>query len=79
MLPEIVVEGYKELRADHPEIVVTDEEVEDSLNSVQEQHATYTPVEGRPLADGDFAQVSLDGRPEEDGDTNPSPFTWMTS
>ena len=51
ILPEIVVEGYKELRADHPEIVVKDEEVEDALNSVREQHATYTSVEGRPLAE----------------------------
>ena len=43
VLPEIQVEGYKELRADKPEIAVTDEEVEQALNSVREQHATYTP------------------------------------
>ena len=59
VMPEIVVEGYKELRADHPEIAVNDEEVEDALNNVREQHATFTSVEGRPLADGDFAQSSL--------------------
>ena len=70
VLPEIVVEGYKELRADHPEIVVKDEEVEDALNNVREQHATFTSVEGRPLADGDFAQSSMDGKPKEDGDTS---------
>ncbi len=56
----------KELRADHPEIVVKDEEVEDALNNVREQHATYTSVEGRPLADGDFAQSSMDGKPKQD-------------
>ena len=65
VLPEIVVDGYRELRADHPEIVVKDEEVEEAVNSVREQHATYTSVEGRPLADGDFAQSSMDGRPKE--------------
>ena len=48
VLPEIVVEGYKELRADHPEIVVKDEEVEAALNNVREQHATYSSIEGRP-------------------------------
>ena len=32
VLPEIKVEGYKELRADKPEITVTDEEVEQALN-----------------------------------------------
>jgi trigger factor len=65
VMPEIPVEGYKELRADKPEIVVSDEEVEQALDNVREQHATFTSVEGRPLADGDFAQASLDGRPKD--------------
>src|SRR6266702_4151113 len=39
IMPEIVVEGYRELRAEHPEITVTDQEVEDALNNVREQHA----------------------------------------
>ena len=72
ILPEIVVEGYKDLRAEHPEIVVKDEEVEDALNGVREQHATYTSVEGRPLTDGDFAQSSMDGKPK-DGEDKPQP------
>jgi trigger factor len=72
IMPEIKVEGYKELRADHPEIVVKDEEVEEALNNVREQHATFTSIEGRPLADGDFAQASMDGRPkEEDASAKP--------
>ena len=65
IMPEIKVEGYKELRAEHPAIEVKDEEVEEALNSVREQHATYTSVEGRPLQDGDFAQASMDGRPKQ--------------
>jgi trigger factor len=65
IMPEIKVEGYKELRAEHPEIAVKDEEVEEAMASVREQHATYTSVEGRPLQDGDFAQASMDGRPKE--------------
>ncbi|HVO63334.1 MAG TPA: trigger factor [Terriglobales bacterium] len=65
VMPEIKVEGYKELRAEKPEITVTDDEVEQTLNSLREQHATFTPVEGRPLQDGDFAQVSLHGQPKE--------------
>ncbi len=70
VLPEITIEGYKELRGERPEITVTDEEVEQTLNGLREQHATFTPVEGRPLADGDFAQVSLDGQPKQ-GDGKP--------
>jgi trigger factor len=76
VMPEIPVEGYKELRAEHPEIVVKDDEVEEALNNVREQHATFTSVEGRPLADGDFAQASMDGKPKDgdgDGDDKPQP------
>ena len=73
VLPEIQVEGYKELRADKPEIAVTDEEVEQSLTGVREQHATYTTVEGRSLSEGDFAQASMDGKPKDDGDPNIKP------
>jgi trigger factor len=60
VMPEIVVEGYKELRADHPEIVVKDEEVEEALTSVREQHAAFAPVEGRPLDDGTAQPVHMD-------------------
>jgi trigger factor len=70
VMPEVKVEGYKELRADKRDVSVTDEEVEQSLNGLREQHATFTPIEGRALADGDFAQVSLDGQPK-DGDGKP--------
>jgi len=70
VLPEIKVDGYKELRADKPAISVTNEEVEQRLRNLQEQHATFTSVEGRPLADGDFAQISMDGKPKE-GDDKP--------
>ena len=73
VLPAIQVEGYKELRAEKPEITVADEEVEQALNNVREQHATYTTVEGRALAEGDFAQASMDGKPKDTGDPNTKP------
>ncbi|HVI09902.1 MAG TPA: trigger factor [Candidatus Binatia bacterium] len=69
VLPEIQVEGYKDLRADKPEITVSDEEVEQALNSLREQRAAYTSVEGRALEPGDFAQASMNGRPKDPGDT----------
>ncbi len=69
VMPEVKVEGYKELRAEHPEITVTDQEVEESLKGLQEQKAAFNPVEGRPIADGDYAQAAIDGVPkvEEEG------------
>jgi trigger factor len=74
VMPTIRVEDYKALRADKPDVSVTDEEVEQSLKSLQEQRATFTSIEGSPLADGDFAQVSLDGKPKdaEGGSTSPA-------
>jgi len=72
VMPEIKVEGYKELRAEHPEIFVTDQEVEDSLKALQEQKATFAPIEGRAIQDADYAQVSLDGLPKpEEPSTKP--------
>ena len=70
VMPELKVQGYKELRADKPEISVTEQEVDETLNGLREQHATYTSIEGRALADGDFAQVALDGTPK-DGEGKP--------
>jgi trigger factor len=64
VLPEVKVEGYKELRAEHPEIAVTDTDVEQALSDLREQRAEFHPIEGRALAEGDFAQVSLDGTPK---------------
>ena len=65
VMPTIRVEDYKELRADKPDISVSDEEVEQSLKNLQEQRAAFTTIEGSPLGDGDFAQVSLDGKPKD--------------
>jgi len=72
VMPEIKVEGYKDLHSEKPEINVTDEEVEETLNGLREQHATFSSVEGRPLADGDFAQAALDGQPKDkDAESKP--------
>ena len=70
IMPTIRAEGYRDLRAEKPAISVTDEEVAQSLDSLRVQHATFSSVEGRVVADGDFAQVSLDGKPK-DGDGKP--------
>ncbi len=64
IMPEIPLEGYKELRPDKPEIAVSDADVEQAIADVREHHASFNPVDGRALADGDFAQVSLDGTPK---------------
>jgi trigger factor len=67
VLPEIKLEGYKELRVEKPEIAVSEADVEQAITDLRERHASFNPVEGRTLADGDFAQVSLDGNPKTEG------------
>jgi trigger factor len=64
ILPEIKLQGYKELRAEKPEIAVSEADVELALSDLRERHAAFNPVEDRALADGDFAQVSLVGNPK---------------
>ena len=74
VMPEIKVEGYKDLRAEKKDVSVSDEEVQETLKGLQEQHATYTSIEDRALGEGDYAQVSLDGEPkdkEKDADAKP--------
>jgi len=66
VLPEIKLEGYKELRAEKPDIAVSEADVDQALADLRERHATFNPVEDRALANGDFAQVSLDGNPKVD-------------
>jgi trigger factor len=70
VMPEIKVEGYKELRADKLEIAVGDEEVEQSLEGLRERHASFVAVEGASAAEGEYVQVSLDGQPKQ-GDGKP--------
>ncbi len=65
VLPQIQVEGYKELRAEKADLSVSEEDVDQAINTLREQRATYTTVEGRALAEGDFAQASMDGKPKD--------------
>jgi trigger factor len=47
---------------------ITDEDVAKTLEEMRERAATFAPVEGRTIQDGDFAQVKLIGTPEGGGD-----------
>ncbi len=64
IMPEIQVSGYEELRAEKADSSVSDQEVEEALGRLREQHATFNAVDDRELGDGDFAQVSLVGTPQ---------------
>ncbi|HEY5778668.1 MAG TPA: trigger factor [Terrimicrobiaceae bacterium] len=65
--PEFDLPDYSSIPADITKENVTDESVQRWMDQLREPHATYTPVEGRSLAMGDYAVLtyaaSLDGKP----------------
>jgi trigger factor len=67
VLPEIELAAYDKLRAELEDVKVTDEEVAQAVEHLRQQQATFTAVDDRALADGDFAQVSFRGTPKEGG------------
>ena len=65
VLPEIEVAGYEGLTAEKGDVSISDKEVEDELNALREQQASYDGVdEDRPLREGDWAMVSFTGTPK---------------
>jgi trigger factor len=68
VLPEFSLGNYKNLEIEIPEMNITDESVANTLAEMQQRAATFAPVEGRAVQDGDFVQVKLLGTPEGGGD-----------
>lgn len=63
--PEVEISEYRDIRLDFEPVEVTDEDVEETLKRIQEQNATWTPVE-RPAQLGDLISMTVT---EKDGDT----------
>lgn len=61
VLPEFDLEDYRGLRVQVEEPAVPEEEVEKTLEQMREQAAAYVNVEPRPLRDGDFASIAVQG------------------
>jgi len=68
VLPEFELGNYKGLEFEMPALDINDEDVTKTLEDMRERAATFAPVEGRAIGDGDFAQVKLLGTPEGGGD-----------
>jgi trigger factor len=58
--PEIELKDYRGVAVHYSEPVVSDEDVAKRLEDIREQKAQYVNVEPRPVAEGDYAVVSLD-------------------
>jgi trigger factor len=68
VLPEFTLGDYKNLEIEMPEMAITDADVDNTLKEMAERAATFAPVEGRDVADGDYVQVKLHGMPEGEGE-----------
>jgi trigger factor len=62
VLPEFSVDGYQDVKVEKPSTELTDAEFDAELARIRDSRSTMEPVtEERPLADGDFAQISFTG------------------
>ena len=71
VLPDFEVQGYQDIKVEHPDVAVSEDDVEKTLSQLREQNASYTPVEDRPIQDGDFAQVAFKGTPQGEPEGQP--------
>ncbi len=78
VLAPFSVEGYQDVKVEKPDATLTDEEFDEELKRIIDSRSTMEPVEEeRPLADGDFAQISFKGElqsPDEEADAEAPPI-----
>ena len=68
VLPEFELGNYKDLELEMPTMDITDDDVNKALQEMSERAATFAPVEGRAVENGDFVQLKLAGTPEGGGE-----------
>jgi trigger factor len=68
VLPEFELGDYKNLEVEVEAIEIGEAEIDKTLEEMRERAATFVPVEGRAIQDGDFAVLKLMGTPAGGGD-----------
>ena len=68
VLPEFELGDYKNLEVEVEALEITEADVEKALTEMRERAATFAPVEGRAVENGDFAQLKLLGTPAGGGE-----------
>jgi trigger factor len=62
VIPEFSIDGYQDVKVEKTSGNLTDAEVDAEIARIRDSQSTMEPVtEERPLADGDFAQISFTG------------------
>jgi trigger factor len=68
VLPEFELGQYKDLEVEVEDIKIEDADVDKALDELRDRAANFVPVEGRSIADGDYAQLKLKGIPQGGGE-----------
>lgn len=66
--PDIELKEYKDLTVQYHEPEITDEDINQRIESIRDRKAEYINIDPRPLEDGDFAVVSLETIAGVEGD-----------
>src|ERR1700739_3070261 len=69
VLPDFELGAYKDLEVEVDDLKIEDSDVDKALEELRDGAATFVPVAGRPIADGDYAQLKLKGIPAGGGET----------
>ena len=69
VLPEFDLGQYKDLEVEIDDLQIGDADVDKAIEELRDRAATFVPVEGRSIADGDYAQLKLKGVPAGGGET----------
>jgi len=59
--PEAKIEGYKGLEYAPPNLVVTDEDINNVIEGERNKNARFVPVEDRPVQMGDITRIDFEG------------------
>lgn len=71
-VPDFSIEGYQNILVEKPSTEITEEEFQQEIERLRDSRATMEPVEeDRPLADGDWAQITYKGQIEGDSEAAP--------
>jgi trigger factor len=69
VLPDFELANYKNLELEMPAMEIADDDVTKALEEMRERAATFVPVEGRAVENGDFVQLKLVGTSAGGGET----------
>lgn len=71
-VPDFSIDGYQNVTVEKPSTEITEAEFQQEIERLRDSRATMEPVEeDRPLADGDWAQITYKGQIEGDSEAAP--------